>query len=646
MGNKKAVSTSLILMQLLTPIGISSSFANTATSFTTSHHAKWLETSSIHSTALNAQETASMAKSLAVSNASEKFENWLNQFGTARLSLNVDDYGNFDHSSFDYLLPIYANSHDMLFTQLGFRAPDERQTLNTGLGVRTLKGNWLYGMNIFFDQDFTGNNKRVGTGIEAWRDFFKLSANTYFATSKWKNSRDFEHYEERPANGWDIHAEYWLPALPQWGGKLLYEHYLGDEVALVNKTHRQKNPHAGTIGVTYTPVPLVSTGIDYRKASGGHDEAFFGVQLNYQFDQSLSAQLNPSQVAASRTLESLRTQLVERNNTIVMNYREKPQQRTLTSFTLSSLKNNSPADGVSENSVQVKAVQGDGKPAAQVPVTWSVTGSAVLSSAQVVTDENGMAIASFTSQANEVVTVMALVNGVQQSINSTFSAKAHNNVTLVTTKENALADGHEAAEVEATVVSPAGEPLADIPVTFNLEKSEGEGVKILSPSVQTDANGKAKTQIIASGGRPSAPRFTVLAQVDEAEPAKTEVAFSAAKLSLSWIKERAKPGGYLFYDPANPDERYEVIAVAKLVREKDGSPIVGKTVKFSSPDGVELFRTNLVTDANGEVKLTMVSMHRVNIDGTEYIKTQLQFALEVEGLTQWEGIARFDLLEN
>ncbi len=587
-----------------------------------------------------------MAKSLAISSTSEKFESWLNQFGTARLSLNVDDQGDFDRSSFDYLLPIYTSSQDMLFTQLGFRAPDDRHTLNTGLGVRTLKGDWMYGMNIFFDQDFTGNNKRVGTGIEAWRDFFKLSANTYFATSNWKNSRDFERYEERPANGWDIRAEYWLPAMPQWGGKLLYEHYLGDEVALLSKTHRQKNPHAGTIGVTYTPVPLVSTGVDYRKASGGQDEAFFGVQLNYQFDQPLSAQLNPSQVAANRTLESLRTQLVERNNTIVMNYREKPQQLALTSFTLSILKNNSPADGVSENSVQVKAVQGDGKPAAQVPVTWSVTGSAVLSLAQGVTDDNGMATASFTSQALDAVTVTAQVNGVQQSINSTFSAKAHNNVTLVTTKENALADGHETAEVEATVLSPAGEPLADVPVTFSLEKSEGDRVKILSPSVKTDANGKAKTQITANSGSATASRVTVLAQVDEADPAKTELAFSLAKLALSWVKERAKPTGHLFYDPASPDERYEVIAVAKLVREKDGSPIVGKTVKFSSPDGLEVFRTNLVTDANGEVKLTMVAMHRVNIDGTAYIKTERQFALEVEGLTQWEGIARFDLLEN
>lgn len=146
MDNKQTVSTTLILMQLFTPLGISPSFADTSTSFLAPNQAKWLETSSIHSihsTALNAHETASMSNSLAISSTSENLESWLNQFGMARLSVNVDDQGSFDNSSFDYLLPIYTSSHDMLFTQLGFRAPDDRHTLNTGLGVRTLKGDWL-----------------------------------------------------------------------------------------------------------------------------------------------------------------------------------------------------------------------------------------------------------------------------------------------------------------------------------------------------------------------------------------------------------------------------------------------------------------------------------------------------------------------
>ncbi len=32
--------------------------------------------------------------------------------------------------------------------------------------------------------------------------------------------------------GWDVRTEAWLPFYPQLGGKLIYEQYYGDEVAL------------------------------------------------------------------------------------------------------------------------------------------------------------------------------------------------------------------------------------------------------------------------------------------------------------------------------------------------------------------------------------------------------------------------------
>ncbi|HDP9620698.1 TPA: inverse autotransporter beta domain-containing protein, partial [Escherichia coli] len=45
-------------------------------------------------------------------------------------------------------------------------------------------------------------------------------------------SPDIEDYQERPANGWDIRAEGYLPAWPQLGASLMYEQYYGDEVGL------------------------------------------------------------------------------------------------------------------------------------------------------------------------------------------------------------------------------------------------------------------------------------------------------------------------------------------------------------------------------------------------------------------------------
>lgn len=54
--------------------------------------------------------------------------------------------------------------------------------------------------------------------------------------TNWRSAPELDNdYEARPANGWDVRAEGWLPAWPHLGGKLVYEQYYGDEVALFDK---------------------------------------------------------------------------------------------------------------------------------------------------------------------------------------------------------------------------------------------------------------------------------------------------------------------------------------------------------------------------------------------------------------------------
>ncbi len=105
-------------------------------------------------------------------------------------------------------------------------------------------------MNTFIDHDLSRSHTRIGVGAEYWRDYLKLSANGYIRASGWKTSPDVEDYQERPANGWDIRAEGYLPR-PQLGASLMYEQYYGDEVGLFGKDKRQKDPHAITAEVNY-----------------------------------------------------------------------------------------------------------------------------------------------------------------------------------------------------------------------------------------------------------------------------------------------------------------------------------------------------------------------------------------------------------
>ena len=263
------------------------------------------------------------ARSQAGSAANSTVEGWLSQFGTVRSQINLGDDFTLDNSSLDILLPLYDSPGNMLFTQLGVRRKDDRTTINTGLGMRFFPSDaWMLGVNTFYDRDITGNNSRLGIGGEAWTDYLKLSANGYQRLSSWHQSRDFEDYDERPANGYDLRVNGFLPAYPQLGGKLVWEQYFGDEVALFGKDDRQEDPYAITMGLNYTPVPLLTVGAEQRLGKSGRDEFTMNLELNYQLDKSWEENISPSQVDAMRKLSRSRYDLVERNNDIVLEYRK------------------------------------------------------------------------------------------------------------------------------------------------------------------------------------------------------------------------------------------------------------------------------------------------------------------------------------
>ncbi|WP_173581542.1 inverse autotransporter beta domain-containing protein, partial [Winslowiella iniecta] len=268
-----------------------------------------------------------MARSAATGALNNEVSGWLNQFGTARIQLNLDDKFTLNGSQADVLLPLYENDSALLFTQLGLRRLEQRTTGNLGLGARAFTGDWMFGVNTFYDNDFTGDNRRAGVGVEAWRDYLHLSGNSYFRLSNWHPSRDFADYDERPANGYDIRVEGWLPAYPQLGAKLMFEQYQGDEVALFGKDQRQKDPWAFTGGVSYTPIPLLTLGAEHRAGKNGQQDSQITLALSYRPGEPWHKQINPDNVGASRLLSGSRHDLVERNNSIVLDYRK---QETLT----------------------------------------------------------------------------------------------------------------------------------------------------------------------------------------------------------------------------------------------------------------------------------------------------------------------------
>lgn len=273
---------------------------------------------------MNSEQASGMARGWASSEASGAMTDWLNNFGTAKISLGVDEDFSLKNSQFDFLHPWYDTPDYLLFSQHTLHRTDDRTQINTGLGWRHFTSSWMSGINLFFDHDLSRYHSRAGLGAEYWRDYLKLSSNAYIGLTGWRSAPELDYdFEARPANGWDLRAEGWLPAWPQLGGKLVYEQYYGDEVALFDKNDRQSNPHAITAGLNYTPFPLLTLSAEQRQGKQGENDTRFAVDLTWQPSSSMQKQLNPDEVAGRRSLAGSRYDLIDRNNNIVLEYRKK-----------------------------------------------------------------------------------------------------------------------------------------------------------------------------------------------------------------------------------------------------------------------------------------------------------------------------------
>ncbi len=251
-------------------------------------------------------------------------DNLLSPYGHVATNITIDDQGKLDGSSLDYLIPWYDGESDLLFSQFSVHNKDGRTIANMGAGIRhNVNKDWMLGTNAFYDRDLTRGHKRLGVGTEAWTNYLKLSGNYYLPLSSWKDSPDLDDYEERPARGWDMRVQTYLPSYPQLGGSVVYEKYYGDQVALFGSDDLQEDPSAVTLGVDYTPVPLITLQAGYKTDQSEKSEVTFNLGIDYRINVPLSKQLDGSEVAKMRTLAGSRMDFVDRNNDIVLEYREK-----------------------------------------------------------------------------------------------------------------------------------------------------------------------------------------------------------------------------------------------------------------------------------------------------------------------------------
>ena len=254
-------------------------------------------------------------------------ESLLAPYGSAQLDLMVDMQGSFTGTGGDLFSALADEQSHLTFSQLGLHDTQDGLVANAGLGQRWVTPGWLLGYNAFLDRSLEEGLQRASVGTEAWNENLRFSANYYHPLGGWKNRGDAS--QQRMARGYDITTQSYLPFYRQLGVSLSWEQYLGDNVDLFHSGNRYHNPSALSLGLSYTPVPLLTLSASHKTSSEGESQEQLGLKLNYRFGVALSKQLSASNVAEARSLRGSRYDRVTRSTTPVLDFR---QRKTLSVF--------------------------------------------------------------------------------------------------------------------------------------------------------------------------------------------------------------------------------------------------------------------------------------------------------------------------
>ncbi|EFM1545576.1 inverse autotransporter adhesin-like protein YeeJ [Escherichia coli] len=546
---------------------------------------------------MNSEQAANMARGWASSQASGAMTDWLSRFGTARITLGVDEDFSLKNSQFDFLHPWYETPDNLFFSQHTLHRTDERTQINNGLGWRHFTPTWMSGINFFFDHDLSRYHSRAGIGAEYWRDYLKLSSNGYLRLTNWRSAPELDNdYEARPANGWDVRAEGWLPAWPHLGGKLVYEQYYGDEVALFDKDDRQSNPHAITAGLNYTPFPLMTFSAEQRQGKQGENDTRFAVDFTWQPGSAMQKQLDPNEVAARRSLAGSRYDLVDRNNNIVLEYRKKELVRlTLTDpvtgksgevkSLVSSLQTKYALKGYNVEATALEAAGGKvvttGKdilvtlPAyrftstPETDNTWSIEVTAE--------DVKG----NFSNREQSMVVVQA------PTLSQKDSSVSLSTLTL-------SADSHSTATLTFIAHDAAGNPVIGLVLS-----TRHEGVQDITLSDWKDNGDGSYTQILTTGAMSGT--LTLMPQLNGVDAAKAPAVVNIISVSSSRTHSSIKidKDRYLSGNP---------IEVTVELRDENDKPVKEQKQQLNTAVSIDNVKPGVTTDwketADGVYKAT------------------------------------------
>ena len=245
------------------------------------------------------------------------------------------------------LVPFVNKPKYVVFAQGGaLQSSGDRTIVHGGIGARFYpeaksksdSGRYMFGVNNVYDFDVSRGHKRMSVGAEFMTNAVFLAANWYQRLSGWKTSRDFENgmIEERPANGFDLNAKYFMPRHKGLGRLALtgsVTHWIGRDIAPFGNTeHLENNPWVYSGGLEWQPVPAITASLKHAVSDGGHSNTSVNVAFNLPLGAvELPKAFDPDSdnLASGMNVNESRSMFISRDYQMPLQYRSQPGKFTI-----------------------------------------------------------------------------------------------------------------------------------------------------------------------------------------------------------------------------------------------------------------------------------------------------------------------------
>ena len=184
------------------------------------------------------------------------------------LDVQLEAQENFNPAySVTILSSLFENENSLFFNQNTLTHNKDEQTVNFGLGYRTLVNSdkVLLGLNVFYDYAFDDNHRRIGAGLEVISRGFDFRSNIYEAESDVVILSNGS--SEEALDGWDARIDYHMPV--GFDLRIFGTYFDWEDSA---KTYENKGEQYGIAG----QYGLVKFEVGYRDEEGNKKKDAFG----------------------------------------------------------------------------------------------------------------------------------------------------------------------------------------------------------------------------------------------------------------------------------------------------------------------------------------------------------------------------------